>query len=152
MNVQQRVRPVASPGDGPAHAIAGIFAGELQVPSVGLDDNFFDLGGDSLMAETLVLAVQKRFGVKLQTSVLLEAQTPREFGRLIASLPVHPARELIMSVAGSIGHEPIAMIHGINGSALFANRFSRQLKEKYAIMAVRGMGTEPGEAPLFRPG
>ncbi len=148
MNVQRRVRPVASPGDGPAHAIAGIFTGELQVPSVGLDDNFFDLGGDSLMAETLVLAVQKRFGVKLQTSVLLEAQTPREFGRLIASLvPVHPARELIMSVAGSIGHEPIAMIHGINGSALFANRFSRQLKEKYAIMAVRGMGTEPGETP-----
>lgn len=148
MNVQQRVRPVASSGDGPAHAIAGIFTAELQVPSVSLDDNFFDLGGDSLMAETLVLAVQRRFGVKLQTSVLLEAQTPREFGRLIASLvPVHPARELIVPVAGSIGHEPIAMIHGINGSALFANRFSRQLKEKYAIMAVRGMGTDPGETP-----
>ncbi|TIT38888.1 MAG: acyl carrier protein, partial [Mesorhizobium sp.] len=70
---------------------------ELGVPAVGFDDNFFDLGGDSLMAETLVLAVQKRFGVKLQTSVLLEAQTPREFGRLIASLvPEHPARELIV--------------------------------------------------------
>jgi len=64
MNVQQRVRPVASPGDGPAHAIASIFAGELQVPSVGLDDNFFDLGGDSLMAETLVLAVQSRMNPK----------------------------------------------------------------------------------------
>lgn len=148
MNVQQKVRPAVLPGDGPAHAIAGIFAGELQVPSVGLDDNFFDLGGDSLMAETLVLAVQKRFGVRLQTSVLLEAQTPRELGRLIASLvPVHPARELIVPVAGSTGNEPIAMIHGITGSALFANRFSRRLKEKYAIVAVRGMGTEPGETP-----
>lgn len=148
MNVQPRARAVASPGGAPAHAIAGIFASELQVPTVGLDDNFFDLGGDSLMAETLVLAVQKRFGVKLQTSVLLEAQTPREFGRLIASLvPMHPARELIVPVSGSTGHEPIAMIHGITGSALFANRFSRQLKQKYAIMAVRGMGTEPGETP-----
>lgn len=148
MNVQQRVGPVAVPGDGPAHAIAGIFATELGVPAVGFDDNFFDLGGDSLMAETLVLAVQKRFGVKLQTSVLLEAQTPREFGRLIASLvPEHPARELIVPVSGSVGQEPIAMIHGITGSALFANRFSRRLKDKYAIMAVRGMGTEPGETP-----
>ncbi|TPL87210.1 acyl carrier protein [Mesorhizobium sp. B2-3-12] len=148
MNVQQRVRHVPPAGDGPAYAIAGIFAAELKVPAVGLDDNFFDLGGDSLMAETLVLAVQKRFGVKLQTSVLLEAQTPREFGRLIASLvPEHPARELIVPVSGGIGQEPIAMIHGISGSALFANRFSRRLKEKYAIMAVRGMGTEPGETP-----
>ncbi|WP_281040981.1 MULTISPECIES: acyl carrier protein [unclassified Mesorhizobium] len=133
MNVQQRVGPVAVPGDGPAHAIAGIFATELGVPAVGFDDNFFDLGGDSLMAETLALAVQKRFGVKLQTSVLLEAQTPREFGRLIASLvPEHPARELIVPVSGSVGQEPIAMIHGITGSALFANRFSRRLKDKYA--------------------
>lgn len=148
MNVQQKMRPVPLADTGPAHAIAGLFAAELEVPSVGLDDNFFDLGGDSLMAETLVLAVQKRFGVKLQTSVLLEAQTPREFGRLIASLvPAHPARQLIVPVSGSIGHEPIAMIHGITGSALFANRFSRLLKEKYAIMAVRGMGTEPGEQP-----
>ncbi|WP_246676784.1 phosphopantetheine-binding protein [Mesorhizobium sp. B2-4-15] len=48
MNVQQRIRPAGLPGDGPAHSIAGIFAAELQVPSIGLDDNFFDLGGDSL--------------------------------------------------------------------------------------------------------
>ncbi|MEO5757307.1 MAG: alpha/beta fold hydrolase [Mesorhizobium sp.] len=147
--MQQAIRPAYTvPSDGPAHAIAGIFAAELQVPAVDLDDNFFDLGGDSLMAETLVLAVQKRFGVKLQTSVLLEAQTPREFGRLIASLvPVHPARQLIVPVSGSTGHEPIAMIHGISGSALFANRFGKRLKQKYAVLAVRGMGLEPGETP-----
>ncbi|WP_136620589.1 MULTISPECIES: alpha/beta fold hydrolase [Mesorhizobium] len=148
MNVQQWVRPATLPGDGPARAIAGIFAAELQIPSVQLDDNFFDLGGDSLTAETLVLAVQKRYGVKLQTSVLLGAQTPREFGRLIASLvPVHPASQLIVPVSGNVGHEPIAMIHGISGSALFANRFGKRLKQKYAVMAVRGMGLEPGETP-----
>jgi hypothetical protein len=39
------------------------------------------------------------------------------------------------------------MIHGISGSALFANRFGKRLKEKYAVMAVRGMGLEPGETP-----
>ena len=72
MNMHNTVRPDRpSLGSGPAQAIAGIFAQELQLASVGLDDNFFDLGGDSLAAETLVLAVQSRFGVKLQTSVLL---------------------------------------------------------------------------------
>jgi thioesterase domain-containing protein/acyl carrier protein len=136
------------PSDGPADAIAGIFAGELQVASVDIDDNFFDLGCDSLMAENFVLAVQKRFDVRLQTSVLLEAQTPREFGRLVASLrPPHPSCRLVVPVSGSAGHEPIAMIHGISGSALFANRFGRRLKEKYALLAVRGMGLEPGETP-----
>ena len=149
MNVQKIIRPAyAVSSNGPAHAIAGILAAELQIPSVGIDDNFFDLGGDSLAAETVVLAVQKRFGIKLQTSVLLEAPTPREFGRLVASLtPTHPAQRLIVPVSGSAGHEPIAMIHGISGSALFANRFGKRLKERYAVMAVRGMGLEPNEMP-----
>ncbi|WP_246749727.1 phosphopantetheine-binding protein [Mesorhizobium caraganae] len=71
MNMHNTIRPDRTAlGSGPAQAIAGIFAQELQLASVGLDDNFFDLGGDSLAAETLVLAVQSRFGVKLQTSVL----------------------------------------------------------------------------------
>ncbi|WP_246501766.1 thioesterase domain-containing protein [Mesorhizobium caraganae] len=149
MNMHNTIRPDRTAlGSGPAQAIAGIFAQELQLASVGLDDNFFDLGGDSLAAETLVLAVQSRFGVKLQTSVLLEAPTPREFGRLIAlQLPEHPARRLAVQVSGSHGQEPIAMIHGISGSALFANRFGKALKQRYSIIAVRGMGLEPGETP-----
>jgi acyl carrier protein len=149
MNVRKVIWPAhAAPSIGPAHLIAGIFAAELQIPSAGIDDNFFDLGGDSLTAETVILAVQGRFGIKLQTSVLLAAPTPREFGRLVVSLnPVHPARQLIVQVSGSAGQESIAMIHGISGSALFANRFGKRLKEKYAVMAVRGMGLEPGETP-----
>ncbi|RUU30709.1 alpha/beta fold hydrolase [Mesorhizobium sp. M6A.T.Ce.TU.016.01.1.1] len=149
MSVRPIIQPIrAIPSDGPAHVIAGIFATELQIPTADIDDSFFDLGGDSLTAETLVLAVQNRFGIKLQTSVLLAAPTPREFGRLVASLtPTHPARQLIVPVSGGSGHEPIAMIHGISGSALFANRFGKRLKEKYAVMAVRGMGLEPGETP-----
>ena len=35
-----------------------------------------------------------------------------------------------------------------SGSALFANRFGKRLKQKYAVMAVRGMGLEPGERPF----
>ncbi|MBZ9886026.1 alpha/beta fold hydrolase [Mesorhizobium sp. CA10] len=149
MSMQKVIRAAqAAPSIGPAHLIAGIFAAELQIPSADIDDNFFDLGGDSLTAETVVLAVQSRFGIKLQTSVLLAAPTPREFGSLVASLnQVHPALQLIVRVSGSAGHEPIAMIHGISGSALFANRFGKRLKEKYAVMAVRGMGLEPGETP-----
>ncbi len=150
MNMHNSLRPgrIAPGSSGPAQAIAAIFAQELQLASVGLDDNFFDLGGDSLAAETLVLAVQNRFGVKLQTSVLLEAPTPREFGRLIAlQLPEHPARRLAVQVSGSRGQEPIAMIHGISGSALFANRFGKALKLRYSVIAVRGMGLEPGETP-----
>ena len=132
--------------ESPAAAIASIFAAELGVPTIGLDDNFFDLGGDSLMAENLVLAVQQRFDVGLQTAVLLEAPTPRDLARLVGTTS-HPARRLIVPVIGSRGAEPLAMVHGVSGSPLFANRFGERLKQRYRLLAVRGMGIERGEEP-----
>lgn len=129
-----------------AEEVASIFAAELGIASVGLDDNFFDLGGDSLMAENLVLSVQKRFGVGLQTAVLLEAPTPRELAALVGA-STHPSRRLVVPVVGSRGSEPLAMVHGVSGSPLFANRFGEKLKQRYRLLAVRGMGIEPDEKP-----
>ena len=47
----------------------------LSHESVGPEDDFFELGGDSLMAIQLMLAIEKRHGVKLPVEVLLEATT-----------------------------------------------------------------------------
>lgn len=129
-----------------AEAVASIFAAELGIASVGLDDNFFDLGGDSLMAENLVLSVQKRFDVGMQTAILLEAPTPRELARLVRATST-ASRRLIVPVVGSRGTEPLAMVHGVSGSPLFANRFGEKLKRHYRLLAVRGMGIESGEEP-----
>lgn len=134
--------------DGTSAVIADLFASEIKVGKVGVDDNFFDLGGDSLAAENLILAVQKRFGVDLQTSALLEAPTPRELGEMIVrARRAHSARSLVVPVSSGTDREPLAMIHGMSGSALFASRFSVRLRQRFSLLAVRGMGLESGELP-----
>jgi amino acid adenylation domain-containing protein len=47
----------------------------LGLGYVGLDENFFDLGGDSLMAVSTIVAIEERFGVKLPMGALFEAPT-----------------------------------------------------------------------------
>lgn len=42
--------------------IASLMAEMLQLPDVGMDDDFFELGGDSLAATRFVLAVESVFG------------------------------------------------------------------------------------------
>ncbi len=49
----------------------------LDRPDVGPDDDFFDMGGDSLRALELLFAIEQRYGVRPRVSALFEARTPR---------------------------------------------------------------------------
>lgn len=57
--------------------LAGIWAEVLKVDRVSVNDNFFDLGGDSILG-TLILARAARAGLKLSPSQLFEYQTIAE--------------------------------------------------------------------------
>jgi non-ribosomal peptide synthetase component F/acyl carrier protein len=55
--------------------LVGIYARVLGVVRVGVDDSFFDLGGDSLLAMRLVAAINKSLDAGLAVRALFEAPT-----------------------------------------------------------------------------
>ena len=62
---------------GRERAVAELFCEVLGLEQVGLHDDFFELGGDSLAAIELVAAIEERCSVRLDTTVLLEAPDRR---------------------------------------------------------------------------
>ena len=55
----------------------------LGVDQAGLDDDFFDLGGHSLVAVRLLAKVRRTFRVDLEFAVLFEARSIRKLAGLI---------------------------------------------------------------------
>ncbi len=77
-----------SPRTPEAQALAVIWADVLTVDRVGEEDDFFELGGDSLSAAKIVARAREILGVDLPVSALLEA---RSIAALVAQLPAHAA-------------------------------------------------------------
>jgi acyl carrier protein len=55
--------------------VAGIYAQVLGIERVGIDDSFFDLGGDSLSAMRVITAINTALDVGLAVRVLFDAPT-----------------------------------------------------------------------------
>ncbi|MFC4857849.1 beta-ketoacyl synthase N-terminal-like domain-containing protein [Actinophytocola glycyrrhizae] len=73
-----------------AETIALLFAEVLLVPEVAPDDDFFELGGDSLIAVGLLARLEESFGVSPPPEDLFAAATPTEFAAVIAELLEDP--------------------------------------------------------------
>jgi acyl-CoA synthetase (AMP-forming)/AMP-acid ligase II/acyl carrier protein len=63
--------------------LCSLFAEVLGVPRVGIDDSFFDLRGESLMAMRLISAIQACLGVELLMSDIFDAPTVAELDQQV---------------------------------------------------------------------
>lgn len=63
--------------------IASIWAKALDIDEVDPDDDFFDLGGHSMIAAGILGKVSERFGCALALPDLIEASTPSLMARLV---------------------------------------------------------------------
>ena len=78
-----------APGSPVEVRIAAIVEDLLGVKRVGIDDNFFLLGGHSLLGTQLVLRVREAFGTDLTLRDLFEAQTIQNLAAKIEEMVVN---------------------------------------------------------------
>jgi amino acid adenylation domain-containing protein len=63
--------------------IAEIWTAVLSVENVGINDNFFDLGGHSLMATQLISRVKKKFGIDLSLPEFFKSPTIKDLAEIV---------------------------------------------------------------------
>ncbi|MEO5816461.1 MAG: amino acid adenylation domain-containing protein [Gemmatimonadaceae bacterium] len=96
-----------APRDGTEEQVAAIWREVLHVEQVGVHDDFFDIGGHSLLALRVLGRVRQRLGAHISLRAMFGARTIEQFARLVASATADN-RDDIATTADRIG----PMTHG----------------------------------------
>ncbi|MDQ7803082.1 non-ribosomal peptide synthase/polyketide synthase [Amycolatopsis sp. A133] len=72
-------------------ALAEIWADVLGVPDVGVDADFFELGGDSILGARALARIRARFGAELSPRVVFDARTITKLAELLPARSSAPA-------------------------------------------------------------
>lgn len=104
---------------------------ELLLPAdvVGLDDDFMALGGDSLLAAQMLVAVEQRLGVTVPMGELVHARTLRELVQVVGRLRAQePTTTAACVQAGDESARPrLWFVHDLQGSAYRVRHLARHL-------------------------
>ncbi|HEX4620996.1 MAG TPA: AMP-binding protein, partial [Myxococcaceae bacterium] len=118
--------PFVAPRDDVEKRVAAVFEKVMQVKRVGVNDDFFALGGDSLSAMTLILRVQEELGTRLRLNAFWRNGTPAGIAALIRG-EVSVGGLLVAIQPGKAGRPPVYWLPGGGGLSVMAFRRVSQL-------------------------
>ncbi|ACL76665.1 non-ribosomal peptide synthetase [Ruminiclostridium cellulolyticum] len=95
-------RAYEAPRNGTEKLLADIWKKILSLDRIGINDNFFEIGGDSLKAMETIIHLKKQ-GMQLEIKDLFEGQTIRNLGKCIRN---SVNRDKEVPVTGEIGLLP----------------------------------------------
>ncbi|MFB2772383.1 amino acid adenylation domain-containing protein [Pelatocladus sp. BLCC-F211] len=108
----------------------------LNTSSIGVKDNFFNLGGHSFLAVRLMAQIQDRFGHNLTLSTLFENPTIEKIAPIVSQPFRESSNSPLVAINSSGSKIPFFCIHGAGGGINHYINLSRRLGENYPFYAL----------------
>jgi phthiocerol/phenolphthiocerol synthesis type-I polyketide synthase E len=122
----------------------------LGIPSIGLDQNYFDIGGDSPLAVQLFAQIEKVFKVKLPLATLFEAPTIELLAQILRGGAQASGWSPLVSIQSQGSRPPFFCIHPHRGNVLIYRDLSRHLGSDQPFYGLQSRGLDGSCAPLTR--
>ncbi len=114
----------------------------LQVRPIGLQDNFFDLGGNSLVAVRLFSEMRKLFGRSFPLSILFQAPTVEKLADILRKDGWSPQWISLVPIQAGGSKPPFFCVHGGGGNVLIYRELARRLGTDYPFYGLQARGLD----------
>ncbi|MHB8814203.1 MAG: non-ribosomal peptide synthetase [Steroidobacteraceae bacterium] len=113
--------------------LAGIWQALLRLERVGRNDDFFELGGYSMLALDLRRRIESELGLEIPLSALIEAPTVARLAQLIAG---RAARDSMVLIREGEGGTPVFLLHDGDGETLLYRNLALRLDRRHAVFGL----------------
>ncbi|HVE70084.1 MAG TPA: amino acid adenylation domain-containing protein [Thermoanaerobaculia bacterium] len=131
--------------------LAQIWCDVLGLPSASVHDNFFESGGESILALRMFVRIEQELGRKLPLATLLQANT---IAALANALRDEPAADQewssLVPLQPNGTKRPFFCIHGIGGNILNYRPLAQHLGPDQPFYALQARGLNREQEPLTR--
>jgi thioesterase domain-containing protein len=112
-------------------------------------DDFFDLGGHSLLTLGMFAKIERRLGVKLPLAVLFQGATIADLARAVKRERASTGpRSLLMPLQPNGSKPPLYIVHQLNGELLKYRDLLRALDPDQPVWGINPVGFDRRELPL----
>ena len=121
--------------------VAKVWSEVLRIEEIGIDDNFFEMGGTSIMAVKVVAEIEKSIGKQFPLSVLFEYSTVEKFAKLLDE-GKEISSDCIVPIKSNGSKVPLFMVHGGGLDVLYFANMSKHLDKEQPFYGIQGVGAK----------
>jgi amino acid adenylation domain-containing protein len=125
-----------------------VWENTLGVQPISVTDDFFDLGGNSLVAVRLIAQIWKDFGEKVPIDALFEATTIEQLALTLGGQALHESESPLVGIQASGSRPPLFCVHPIGGSVFCYLDFSRRLGNDQPVYGLQAPGLYGEREPI----
>jgi len=130
--------------------VTQIWESVFDIAGLGVEDDYFELGGESLTAVTLFTELEHVFGPMPPLSTLLDCPTIRKLAGRLEQLGARLPESIVLTVQGKGRRLALFHLHAALGNVLFVRRLLPFLDAKQPLYAIPARGLQAGETPHRR--
>jgi len=119
----------------------------LRRSPIGIEDDFFDSGGDSALAVAMFAEIKTEMGRDLPITTIYDAPTIAALGALIDGAQEARFSPLALAKPGS-GAPPFFIVHGMGGTAMQLLQLGKLIDYSGPVYAIQARGLD-GIAPAI---
>jgi amino acid adenylation domain-containing protein len=128
--------------------MAAVWEQVLGVEQVGINDNFFDMGGQSLMAVELITELEKKVGKELPVNIIYKYPTIAELYNFLQEEKASKKWKSLVAIKATGKKTPVYLVHGDGLSLSNFENLAEHVDADQPVFSLQPVGLNGADQPF----